>query len=207
MIEVPRPPAAKSGDSVTLLDQALAAPECVISVMGDHAGEGVDAIFERKIADIRVEGRTLWVAKSAKARPIQVQSLCAAQPGYVVFVEAATRGGARPTIASDPASEYSVNGLEWLPLPAGIGPVTGKMDRSATAFVFDRLATQSSRILDLWQYSDRLDTSRPVRFVLGRSTMCASRANMTAHPQRMKSRFRRIVAVGVLAEPYCVWLR
>jgi hypothetical protein len=194
-------------DSVTLLDQALAAPECILSVMGDHAGEGIDAIFERKIADIHVAGRTFWVATSAKARPVQVQSLCVAQPGYVVFVEAATRGGARPTIASDPASEYSGNQMEWLPLPAGIGPVTGKIDKSAVAFVFDRLATDSSRTLDLWQYSDRLDVIRPVRFMLGCSTMCAVRADMTTHLQRTKSRFRRIVAVGALAEPYCVWLR
>jgi len=192
---------------VTLLDQALAAPECVISVMGDHAGEGIDAIFERKMADIDTAGHTFWVAKSAKARPAQVQSLCTTQAGYVIFVEAATQGGARPTIASVSASEYSSDQIDWLPLPPGIGPVTGKIDNSATAFVFDQLTTVSSGTLDLWRYSDHLDVSRPVRFILGCSTMCAVRADMTTHSQRMKSRFRRIVAVGRLAEPYCVWLR
>jgi hypothetical protein len=193
--------------TVTLVDQALAAPECVLSVMGAHAGEGVDVIFERKMADVDATGLTFWVAKSPKARPAQVRSLCAARAGYVIFLEAATPSGARPTVTSDPASEYSTDQVNWLPLPAGIGPVTGKMDNSATAFVFDRLAAGSSRVLDLWQYADRHDASQPVRFILGRSTICAVRGDMTGHSRRMKSRFRRVVAVGRLAEPACIWLR
>ena len=56
-----------------LLDEALAAPQCVVSAMGDHAGEGIDAIFERKIADIRRTGKTFWLMKSPKARPGELQ--------------------------------------------------------------------------------------------------------------------------------------
>jgi len=36
---------------MSLLDEALGAPECAVSVMGAHAGEDADAIFERKIED------------------------------------------------------------------------------------------------------------------------------------------------------------
>jgi hypothetical protein len=43
--------AMKRGD-MTLLEEALTCPWCIISVMGDHAGEGVDAIFHRKATDI-----------------------------------------------------------------------------------------------------------------------------------------------------------
>ena len=56
---------------MSLLDEALSAPECVISVMGAHAGEDAATIFERKVGDCRTAGRTFWVAKSAKARPHQ----------------------------------------------------------------------------------------------------------------------------------------
>ncbi len=192
---------------MALVDQALAASGCVISVMGDHAGEGVDAIFKRKMADIEAVRRTFWVARSARARPGQVQKLCAAQRGYVIFVEPATAGGVKPTSASDSASEYSGDRAKWLPLPQGIGPVTGKMDDAATAFVFDRLATDGSRVLDLWQDADGSDVSSPVRFILGCSTVCAVREDMSAHPQRMKSRCRTIVAVARLVEPYSAWLR
>jgi hypothetical protein len=192
---------------MALVDQALAAPGCVISVMGGHAGEGVDAIFKRKMADVDTVGRTFWVARSPKARPGQVQQLCAAECGYVIFVEPAIARGARPTTACDSASEYSGDRVEWRPFPHGIGLVTGKLDDAATAFVFDQLTMDAGRVLDLWQYADASDESNPIRFILGRSTVCAVRADMSANPRRMKSRYRAVVAVARLAEPYSVWLR
>jgi 1,2-phenylacetyl-CoA epoxidase PaaB subunit len=41
----------------------------LFSVMGPHAGENSDAIFARKITDIRNAGRTFWVVRSHKAKP------------------------------------------------------------------------------------------------------------------------------------------
>lgn len=156
-----------------LLQEALAAPWCVISVMGAHAGEGVELIFDRKVADCEVAGQTFWVAKSAKARPGQVQELCASGPGYVIFIEPATPGGARPTTHADRATEYSADRLRWLALPPGIGPATGQLDRSATALVFDRLVADVEGVLDLWRYADAASPDLPVRFKLGLSTICA----------------------------------
>ena len=190
-----------------LLKEALAASECVISVMGAHAGEDADAIFGRKIDDCETVGHTFWVAKSAKARPAQVHAICNPGPGYVIFVEPATPGGARPTTKSDIATHYSPDRAIWVPLPDGIGPVTGQMDSSATALVFDRLTTDVDRTFDLWAYADAADPAKPLKFILGLSTACAVRKDMSAHPQRMKSRYRRVVAVGRLADPYCAWLR
>jgi hypothetical protein len=66
---------------MSLLDEALLAPKCAISVMGAHAGEDAAAIFSRKIGDCRKVGRTFWVAKSVKARPAQVQAICSASSG------------------------------------------------------------------------------------------------------------------------------
>lgn len=190
-----------------LVDEALAASGCVISVMGPHAGEDAGVIFGRKIDDCEMVGRTFWVAKSAKARPPQVQAICNPGPGYVIFVEPATPGGARPTTESDSATEYSSDRTEWLALPDGIGPVTGQMDSAATALVFDRLTIDVGRTIDLWAYADAVNPDRPLKFALGLSTACAVRLDTSAHPQRMKSRYRRIVALGRLADPYCVWLR
>jgi hypothetical protein len=42
---------------MTSLEAVLACPQCVLSVMGAHAGEGADAIFNRKIADIDRTGK------------------------------------------------------------------------------------------------------------------------------------------------------
>jgi len=190
-----------------LLDDALASSRCVISVMGAHAGEDADVIFGRKIDDCETVGRTFWVAKSANARPAQVQAICTQGPGYVIFVEPASPGGARPTTESDRAVEYSPDRARWFPLPEGIGPVTGHLDHSAAALVFDKLSADVDGTLNLWVYADAGDPSKPLKFTLGRSTACAVRKDMSAHPQRMRSRYRRVVAVARLADPYCVWLR
>lgn len=189
------------------LDEVLKCSHCIISVMGEHAGEGVDAIFLRKATDIARTAKTFWLMKSPKARPAQVQELCKTIPTYTIFVEPATRGGARPTTREDPAREYSADGRVWCQLPEGISPVTGKIDTSASALVFDMMTTAVNGTLDLWGYGDFSETQKPLKFILGCSTVCAIRKDMTPHPERMKSRYRGIVAVARLVKPYCVWLR
>ena len=175
--------------------------------MGDHAGETVDAIFSRKTADINGVGKTFWLMKSPKARPAQVQEICKPSPTYMIFVEPATKGGARPTTTEDAAKEYSPDGQSWHPIPEGLSPVTGKLDRGAAALVFDVMNTVVNGTLDLWSYADFFDVQKPMKFILGCSTACAIKKDMASHPDKMKSRYRGIVAVARLAEPYCVWLR
>ena len=167
---------------MSFLHDALRASECVVSVMGAHAAEDADTIFGRKIEDCRTVGRIFWVAKSAKARPAQVQALCRAGASYVIFIEPATPGGARPTKESRSASEYSPDGVTWSPLPNGLGPVTGQMDRQAAALVFNRLTTDVSGVIDLWEYADGANPDTPLKFKLGLSTVCAIRRDMSGHP-------------------------
>ena len=190
-----------------LLDAALASPQCVVSVMGDHAGEGSDTIFNRKIVDIEKTSITFWLMRSPKAQPDQVQDICKITPAYTIFVAPATVGGARPTTSENIAKEYSGDRNLWYSLPEGIGPVTGKLGRSATALVFDMIITDVSGKLDMWKYADFSDTQKPLKFILGCSTVCAVKKDMTSHPERMKSRYRHIVAVARFAKPFCVWLR
>lgn len=192
---------------MTLLEAALACPQCVLSVIGDHAGQGADVIFKRKIADIERTGITFWLVRSPKARPPQVQEICNTIPSYTIFVESATKGGARPTTKENAAKEYSDNGILWYRLPIGLGPVTGKLDTGASALAFDMMTTAVHGTLDLWSYGDALDAHKPLRFIMGCSTICAIRKDMKLHPERMKSRFRIIVAVARFTKPYCVWIR
>ena len=192
---------------MTLLESALTHPNCILSVIGDHAGEGTDAIFNRKIDDINRLGKTFWLMRSPKARPSQVQGICKAAPSYIIFVEPATKGGARPTKEQDAAKEYSCDRVSWSLLPKELSPVTGKLDRGAGALVFNEMTTNVTGSLDLWGYADFSDIREPIRFILGCSTVCAIKKDMTLHPRRTKSRYRSIVAVAGLAEPYCVWLR
>ena len=192
---------------MTILNKAISNPECIISVMGDHAGEDANSIFDRKIADISRTGKTFWLMKSPKARPIQVQELCRIKPVYIFFIESATIGGARPTTTEDAAKEYSSDGQSWYSFPEGLSPVTGKLDKSAAALVFEVLSTNLSGTLDLWDYAEFFDVRKPIKFILGCSTVCAVKKNMKSHPDKMKSRYRGIVAVARLTKPYCVSLR
>jgi len=192
---------------MTILEIALICQRCVVSVMGDHAGEGADAIFSRKKADIERTGKTFWLMRSPKARPKHVQLICSPIPAYTIFVEPATKGGARPTTREDAAIEYSDDGILWHRIPNGLSSVTGKLDASATALVFDMMTTDVGGTLDLWNYGELSDTDKPLKFILGCSTVCAFRKDTKLHPENMKSRYRRIIAVARLAHPYCVWVR
>jgi hypothetical protein len=192
---------------MTMLDEAMNCPQCVISVMGEHAGEGVEAIFARKSADVQRTGKTFWLMRSPKARPEQVQGICKTVPAYAIFIEPATQGGARPTTQEVSAKAYSADKVLWHQFPEGLSPVTGKIDANATALVFDMMTTSVGGALDLWGYGNATDNEKPLKFMLGCSTVCAVRKDMSAHPARMKSRYREIVAIARLADPYGVWLR
>jgi hypothetical protein len=191
------------------LAEALVCPRCVISVIGDHAGEGLAPIFKRKIEDIEKMGQTFWVVRSRRAQPAQVQEMSKTEPAYVVFVGPATKGGARNTVTNDSASEFSSNGEDWSPLPDGISPVTGKFDSQTSALVFDRLtlAIKDDLELDLCDYADSHDPAMPLKLMQGCSTICSARKDMRRHPDKPKSRIRDVIAIGRLGRPYCVRVR
>lgn len=192
---------------MSLLKTALTYPQCVLSVMGDHAGEKTVDIFHRKAADIQRIGKTFWLIRSPKAKPEHVQRACGIVGSYVIFIEPSTRGGARPTTTEHIAVEYSEDSKTWQKLPEGLSPVTGKIDKNAYALVFDQIEMCDSELLDLWDYGDFSDSSKPVRFIIGASTVCAIREETQLKPEGMKSRYRRIIAIGKLARPYGVYLR
>jgi hypothetical protein len=189
-----------------LLASCLDAPFVVISVIGPHANEGVDDIFRRKMDDIRSAARTLWLVTSSKVRPLAVQEMCrAGGGGYVVFVESS--GVPRPTTTEIAAVEYSTDQQTWQPLPAGVGPVTGKLGPSAKAFIFNALELCHGEPFDMWAYGESPDGTSALDTRIGHSTVCALKCDTSGYPKRMKSRFRRIAACGRLEDPFCVWLR
>lgn len=81
------------------------------------------------------------------------------------------------------------------------------MDTRTTALVFDIMTTAVSGTLDLWDYAEFPDMQKPLKFMLGCSTVCAARKDMASRPKKMKSQHRAIIAVVRLVKPYCAWLR
>ena len=184
----------------------------LFSVMGPHAGEDCDAIFARKIEDIRNAGRTFWVVRSHRGKPDMIQTIGATvcsnsgEP-LCAFLAPSSLGGAVPTKTSSAAAEYSANRSKWHALPAGITPVTGQMAANTCAVVLDQLRLQEAAVVDLWQYADFFNPEWPVKIRQGASTVGVIRRDTSAHPDRMKSHLRQVMAVGRLVEPFAVWLK
>jgi hypothetical protein len=185
----------------------------VVSVMGPHAGESEKDIFDRKIADIGRTGVTFWLNRSQKGRPNMVQKLCSeaeseGSDSYCIFIEPSSKGGALPAASQETAHSFSKDGLAWHSFPNGVGPVTGKVGKGAQALVFDELRiAESICSVNLWNYADYINQSLPMKIILGVSTLCAIKKDMRNHIDRIKSNHRRIIALGRICEPYCVYLR
>jgi hypothetical protein len=185
---------------------------CLFSVIGSHAGEDMNTIFNRKIEDITKTGKTFWLIKSYKAKPPIVQEICKKvienrQEGIkCYFITPSTPRGAMPTKTANIAKEYSHNKKEWKNLPVSIGPVTGNISISSYALVLKEIILCRNSI-DLTQYAFFDNPDRPIRIQQGASTICAIRKDMSSNPDAMKSYSRTIVATGTMLSPYCVWLR
>jgi hypothetical protein len=194
------------------MDSILQEKLVLISVMGPHAGENEEEIFRRKINDIEKLGKTFWLIKSHQAKPDLVQKICKeaetdGRKAYCIFIKSSSRGGATPTKISDSAKLYSDDKKTWNELPVGLSHVTGKIDNSAYALIFSELQLDSGT-LDLWNYADFRHQSKPIKIVQGGSTLCTVKKEVSCpQGERIKSRFRGIVAVGKLTEPYGVWLK
>jgi hypothetical protein len=180
-------------------DLASAVP-AVLSVIGWHGDESPEDIVARKADDIANAGRTLWVIRSWKAKADAVQAFGRTYPGAAVyFIE----GGTSPAGTSQAAIQMSEDRQIWKPLPKDIGKVTGKV-AGATALVLDRLAPCDGTTIDLWQFAEYLGNV-PLRFMQGASTACVVPA--TDKSPGMKSRYRRVLAIGRLSRPFAVYLR
>ncbi len=196
----------------SLLD-ILKSERLVISVMGPHAGETEKEIFDRKIGDIERTGKTFWLNRSQKARPVIIQRLCneAKKEGndcYCVFIEPSSKGGALPATSQEFAKTFSKDGSIWYSFPSGIGPVTGKIGSGAQALVFDHLElAKATSFINLWDYADFTNENLPLKIILGVSTLCAIKKDMHNHKDKMISNRRRIIAVGRICDPSCVYLR
>lgn len=181
-------------------DQVVPAEPAVVSILGWHGDESPEDIVARKSEDIARAGMTLWVIQSWKAKTDAVQAFGRSHPGPVVYFIA---GGAIPTGTAQTAVEMSEDKRTWIPLPRGIGKVTGRLN-GATGLVLDRLAPCSGTSIDLWQFSEH-PARQPLRFMQGASTACAVPPGGAIGG--MVDRHRHVLAMGRLVAPFAVYLR
>ena len=182
----------------------------IFSVIGTHAGESEEEIFRRKTEDINRVGFTLWLYKSSQVKPNTIQDFCKkAKKGgksvFIFFIKPSSSGSARPTKIELSAKSYSVDNKKWKILPKKLTPVTGEISKGAYALILYSLKEVSSKV-NLWDYADFL-TEKAIKIRLGNSTLCAFKKDTSREISRMKSSNRKIIAIGELRKPWCVWLK
>ena len=173
----------------------------IISVMGPHADESTEYIFERKNEEIKNTGKSFWFTGSYTAKPEIIREFCGNEDIYCIFISPSSKGGAKDTKNKIKAKEYSEDNKIWKLIPEGI-IVTGKIGIGG-ALVFNEYSIIEDQeiIIDLWQYL--LTSGNPFRTKIGASTICC----IKKYNEGMKSRYRNIIAVGRLTYPFAVWLR
>jgi hypothetical protein len=176
-------------------------PVCpaILSIIGWHAAESPEDIVQRKRKDVETVGRTVWVYQSWKARVKEVQAFGTAYPNPTVYF---LEGGAFPAGTAQQALRMSPDQSNWEPLPKGMGKVTGKLPGGGLCI--GDLAAARDLEVDLWEYCEHPGL-QPLRFQQGASTACVIPAQ-NGPTQGMKSRIRRVVAIGCLVPPYAVFL-
>ena len=176
----------------------------IITIVGSHAGEELKNIFLRKQKDIEKTKKTYWLLKSFKAKTDHIQEFCNLakkdnQECYCLFIEAGSKNGAKPTINNQLAKEISKDGLLW---QKAEHTITGKVDKQSTALVMSKLTIlDKPELFDFWNYSE--PNKVPIKLQLGASTGCCIKRKSKG----MVSRYRNIVAIGKLINPYAVWVR
>lgn len=175
----------------------------IVSVIGPHAGGGVEDIIKRKSNDIEMSGKTFWLVNSFHISPVVIQKFCENNSIYCYFISPVVKGGARNTIINDEALYYSTDLVEWNRFK-NVGPVTGKIIKSTSVLVFDQLEKYEG-LLNLKEYSYSKDCINDPVIRLGASTLALERKSNLEFSNEIK--YRKVVYRARLVEPYCVFVK
>lgn len=178
----------------------------VITIVGEHAGESLDEIFQRKRKDIDQYGYTYWLFKSHSARPEVVQQLAKNNKENLkcYFIHASTKSGARPTKQQEVLRSYSPDNINWKPIHPEMF-VTGSSSSSFALVLKEIKLTEG--LIDLWDYTTYPDMNMPIKPRLGDSTIPAIKKYSGDNPDKVISHMREVVAIGEFVSPFCVHLK
>ena len=191
----------------------------IFTIVGPHAQETKNSIFDRKIKDIEKVGETFWVIKKISNKSLEeVQEFCEKGKVKIYFISPSTKGAAKDTKYTE-NNEYSKDGKCWKEISEEISNVTG----SGYAFILESLEmkenskenhnelfTETQTKIDINKYAKYSPDDaelQPMKFNSNASTILAKKENMACHKNKMKSNIRQVWAVGTLKYPYYVRVR
>jgi hypothetical protein len=193
---------------VAFIDDALAANRAVLHTMGWHSEEAPEVFIKRKQSDLERLGYTYWYCRSV--RPPVVQQFCLegerlGLDSYVLFYEREPKVIRKHRHAGQPTkpdfgymTRFSSADREtghFDLIDQSMGHVTGRVDKGACGFVFDRL-----EIVDPEQKLNMVEWTPKPNIRAG--AWCAVRMQGTIG---IKTWY--IVAAARLSSPYGVWFQ
>ena len=173
--------------------------------VGTHAGEDLDTIIERKLREIEKTGMSFWGYGGPTCHPTkQVQPFAkkvVEKKGSIYLCMEKIHSLADPDIV--PATMYSVDGVNYSPIPDGI-TVTG----SRYAIVLDEIVPEEFEIpLDAYEVAYGRSAGRPASgYIQGH----VDKACIELNPNRMigaSDKKKVISLVGKMKEPYAVFVK
>lgn len=175
--------------------------------VGNHAGESFESILERKQRELNDAGRIFWGYGGTTLHPIKrVQpfaKLWVQKEGSIQMVMEPINSKADPDVL--PATEFSIDGIQWEPLPSGI-VVTG----SRYAIVLDEIKP-GQLDLDLGKFEVGIGPSRgrnAAEYVRGRVDKGCFVATQSTNSKPDKRQAPVSIEFQArLLEPYAVMLR
>ena len=180
----------------------------IFTIVGPHAGQTENSIFDRKIKDIEKVGETFWVIKKISYKSLEeVQGFCENGKVKIYFISPSIKGAAKDTKNTSENNEYSKDGECWEKIPEEISKVTG----SGYAFILSKLDLKTDEKINIYDYAE--ESHEPVEFSNRNSTICVIKKDTSNHPKRMHKNssgtknIRTVWAVGTLKCPYYVKVR
>ncbi len=162
----------------------------VFSLVGPHAGQSLEEIFERKIKDCETLNETFWVYHSHRC----TKSLFNAhKPSEVFFISASKPGAAKQTKSSTLAQQFFKDN-EWFEFDKDLSPVTGRIHSKSTAFQLANLRMVNETI-NFNDYADVI-TNKSLRF----SQFCSTTIGTRSKNNTEESRLRTICAKAILKD-------
>ena len=162
----------------------------VFSLVGPHAGQSLEEIFERKIKDCEVLKETFWVYQSSCCTKGLFDTH---KPSEILFISASKPGAAKQTKSSTLAQQFFKN-KQWFGFNKDLSPVTGRIHSKSTAFQLTNLRMVNETI-DFNDYTD-ITTNKPLRF----SQFCSTTIGAMSENNTEESRLRTICAKAILKD-------
>ena len=162
----------------------------IFSLVGPHAGQYLEEIFERKIKDCETLNETFWVFQSSRCTKSLFDTH---KPSEVWFISASKPGAAKQTKSSTLAQQFFKNN-QWFDFNKDLSPVTGRIHSKSTAFQLTNLRLVNETV-DFNNYAD-IVTNKPLHF----SQFCSTTIGTISKNKSEESRLRTICAKALIKD-------